>query len=85
MSESTSLYIRFLFDVSTEEPAYVDVAFANAAQAQAALTSLTTATANLVSLQNVTGIPVLVNPSRIAAAFPIEYDEDAADFDEDDE
>ena len=77
MTESSSLYVRFLFDVSTEEPAYVDVAFANASQAQAALNSLTTTTNNLVSLQNASGIPVLVNPARIAAAFPIEYDEEA--------
>jgi len=76
MAESNTLYVRFLFDVSTGEPAYVDVAFANASQAQAALTSLTTAADGLVSVQNATGIPVLLNPSRIAAAFPIEYEEE---------
>lgn len=76
MAESSNLYVRFLFDVSTGEPAYVDVAFANASQAQAALTSLTTASEGLVSVQNITGIPVLVNPARIAAAFPIEYEEE---------
>ncbi|QPC83511.1 hypothetical protein G4Y79_03765 [Phototrophicus methaneseepsis] len=78
MPQST-IYVRFLLDVPTEEPAYVDMTFSSEQQAQDALSALTASEGQLVSIANATHIPVLIRADRVVTAFPIEYDDDEDD------
>lgn len=88
MADETAITIRFTLNLPTEDPAYVDVVFADARQARRALNTVLTANGPLVSLKNATDVPVLIRSADVSAAFPIDYEgnsEAEADEDEADE
>lgn len=79
--------IRFVLNLPTEDPSYVDVDFVSTEQALDALTTLKNATGRLISIDNAYATPVLLRPELVAAAFQVEYaeDEEEEDDDEDEE
>lgn len=83
MSEFVS--VRFVLNVPTEDPAYVDVDFADEKQALTALTSVTSADSGLVAIDNAYNVPVILRRELIAAAFPVEFEDDEEEDDEDDD
>lgn len=82
MSQDNKIVVRFLLNVSTEEPAFVDVEFGDDKQVKRALNTLLSANGALVTLTNADNMPILIRAEHVAAAFPIEYDdEDSEDED----
>jgi hypothetical protein len=75
--------VRFLLDSHAEELAYVDVEFGEERQAKKALNAVVSANGALVSIDNGSGVPILLRSSSVVAAYVI--DEDDAYDDEDDE
>ncbi|MCU0514024.1 MAG: hypothetical protein MUE40_15820 [Anaerolineae bacterium] len=82
--KKTPVIIRFLLDVQAEETAFIDVEFGDDKQAKAALKSVLSANGVMIALTNADDMPVLIRTEYVAAAFPVEYDEDE-DEEEDDE
>ncbi len=82
MSQDNTIVIRFLLNVSTEEPAFVDVEFGDDKQVKRALNTVLSANGALVTLNNVDNMPILIRTEHVAAAFPIEYDDESEEDEE---
>jgi hypothetical protein len=76
--------VRFLLDSNAEELAYVDVEFGEERQAKKALNAVVSANGALVSIDNGSGVPILLRSSNVVAAYVID-ESDAYDDDEEDE
>lgn len=77
--------VRFVLNLPTEDPSYVDVDFISTEQALAALTTLKNATGRLISIDNAYATPVLLRPELVAAAFQVEYAEEEDENDEEED
>jgi hypothetical protein len=75
--------IRFLLDLQAEEASYVDLEFTNLKQAKRAITDVFSGNGALVMLTTMHEIPVLIRTAHVSAAFPIEYDGDGEEDEED--
>ena len=76
--------VRFLLDSNAEELAYVDVEFGEERQAKKALNAVVSANGALVSIDNGSGVPILLRSSNVVAAYVID-ENDAYDDEEEDE
>ena len=76
--------VRFLLDSNAEELAYVDVEFGEERQAKKALNAVVSANGALVSIDNGSGVPILLRSSNVVAAYVID-ESDAYDDEEEDE
>lgn len=80
--------VRFLLDSHAEELAYVDVEFGEERQAKKAMNMVVAANGALVSIDNGSGVPILLRSSNVVAAYVIDendaYDDDEEDEDEED-
>jgi hypothetical protein len=70
------IVIRFVLNLPTEETTYVDVEFTDEKQAKKAANLVMNANGALIALNSVSDIPVLLRTEYVAAAFPVEYEED---------
>lgn len=76
--------VRFLLDSHAEELAYVDVEFGEERQAKKAMSAVVAANGALVSIDNGSGVPILLRSSNVVAAYVID-ENDAYDDEEDEE
>jgi hypothetical protein len=81
--------VRFLIDSHAEELAYVDVEFGEERQAKKAMNTIISANGALVSIDNGSGVPILLRSSHVVAAYVIDendaFDDDEEDDEKDDE
>ncbi len=74
-----AVIVRFVLTLPTEEPAFVDIPFADERQAKSAMTTVMRSQGQLVELKNASNVPVLIRSDQVAAAFLAEFDDDDDD------
>jgi hypothetical protein len=79
-----AVIVRFVLTLPTEEPAFVDIPFADERQAKSAMTTVMRSQGQLVELKNASNVPVLIRSDQVAAAFLAEFDDDDDDNDNED-
>ena len=77
--------VRFLLDSHAEELAYVDVEFGEERQAKKAMNAIVAANGALVSIDNGSGVPILLRSSNVVAAYVIDENDGLDDEDDEEE
>jgi hypothetical protein len=81
-ASATPIVIRLLLDLQAEETSYVDLEFSSLKNAKRAINEIFSGNGAMVMIQSAHDVPVLVRTSQVSAAFPIEYDGDEEDEEE---
>lgn len=68
--------IRFLLNMPTEDPTYIDVVFTNREQAHLAIEQVLHAHGQMVALEHAEKPRVLLRSAQVIAAFPLNEGED---------
>lgn len=77
--DKKTVIVRFLLDLQAEEASFVDVEFNDDKQAKRAISAVLGANGALISLTNASDMPVLLRTQYVAAAFPVEYENENDD------